>query len=104
MKARLEFSKLATKDIDDIWLYIAVDNIGAADRLMEELQARFNLLARNPLLGTARPEMIDRLRQFPHNSYNIFYFPIDNGIEVHRVLHGARDSIQILNEAPAGPN
>lgn len=104
MKARLEFSKLANKDIDEIWLYIAVDNIDAADRLMVELQARFDLLARNPLLGTERSEMISDLRQFPHNSYNIFYFPIDNGIEVHRVLHGARDAIQILEEPSAGPN
>lgn len=104
MKARLEFSNLADEDIDEIWLYIALDNIDAADRLMAELQTRFDLLARNPLLGIARPEMIDNLRQFPHNSYNIFYFPIDNGIEVHRVLHGARDAIQILDEASEGPN
>lgn len=104
MNARLEFSRLASEDIDEIWLYIAVDNIEAADRLMVELEARFDLLARNPLLGTSRSEIIGNLRQFPHDSYNIFYFPIDNGIEVHRVLHGARDAIQILDEPSDGPN
>lgn len=100
MKARLEFSKLANEDIDEIWLYIALDNVDAADRLMSEMETRFDLLARNPLLGTPRPELLDDLRQFPHDRYNIFYFPKTNGIVVHRVLHSARDSVQIFDESP----
>lgn len=64
MKARLEFSKLANEDIDEIWLYIALDNVDAADRLMSEMETRFDLLARNPLLVTPRPELLDECANF----------------------------------------
>jgi len=32
-----------------------------------------------------------RLRSFPVGSYVIFYRPMENGVEIVRVLHGARD-------------
>ncbi|MGH7989069.1 MAG: type II toxin-antitoxin system RelE/ParE family toxin [Limisphaerales bacterium] len=44
-----------------------------------------------PLLGREREELLPRLRSFPVSRYVIFYRPMENGIEVVRVLHGARD-------------
>jgi len=37
------------------------------------------------------PELLDGLRSFPIGKYVIFYVPRSRGIEVVRVLHGARD-------------
>jgi toxin ParE1/3/4 len=55
------------------------------------LYEKFVLLAGQPLLGRLRPELAPNLRNFPVGNHVIFYRPIDNGIEVARVLHGARD-------------
>jgi toxin ParE1/3/4 len=52
---------------------------------------RLVLLAGQPLLGRLRPELAPNLRSFPVDNHVIFYRPIDHGIEVARVLHGARD-------------
>jgi plasmid stabilization system protein ParE len=44
----------------------------------------------NPL-GRARLELAPNLRSLLVGDYVMFYRPIDDGIEVVRVLHGARD-------------
>jgi toxin ParE1/3/4 len=81
----------AQTDLDEIWLYIAEHNIPAADRFLDILDERFVLLAGQPLLGRARPELAPNLRSLSVGNYVIFYRPIDDGIEVARVLRGARD-------------
>ena len=42
-------------------------------------------------MGRKRDELLPNLRSFPVGSYLIFYHPINQGIEVVRVLHGSRD-------------
>jgi toxin ParE1/3/4 len=84
-------SNAARADLDEIWLYIAQDNEEAADRFIKALIGRFPKLASMPRLGRVREELSPRLRSFPIGRYVIFYRPIENGIEIVRVLHGARD-------------
>jgi toxin ParE1/3/4 len=81
----------AEADFDDIWWYIAQDNPDAADRLLDAIDERCNLLAQFPLVGTSRDELIPGLRSTPVGSYLVFYLPLDDGIEVLRVLHASRD-------------
>jgi toxin ParE1/3/4 len=45
----------AEEDLIDLWLYIAQDNPGAADRLLDEIEDKLSLLADHPQLGPARP-------------------------------------------------
>src|SRR5215831_9219259 len=47
----------AEEDLIDLWLYIAQDNPGAADRLLEEIEDKCSLLADHPQLGPARPDI-----------------------------------------------
>jgi toxin ParE1/3/4 len=47
------------------------------------------LLASNPLLGRARPEIAPELRYLPIGNYLILYRELEEGIEVVRVVHGA---------------
>lgn len=80
----------AEEDLIEIWVYIAQDNPAAADRLLDDIDAKCLLLADNPHLGAARPDIAPELRYFPVGSYLVLYREISQGIEVVRIAHGAR--------------
>ena len=83
---------LAEQDLDEIWDFVANDSIVAADRLIDMIVGKCHLLAGNPEMGQARPELAPTLRSFSLGSYMIFFRPIEDGIELARVIHGARDA------------
>lgn len=80
----------ADEDLMDLWVYIAQDNPKAADRLLDEIEDKFGLLSEQPRLGPARPDIAPELRYVPVGRYLILYREIADGIEVVRVVHGAR--------------
>jgi len=84
-------SDAARSDLDEIWSYISEDNPDAADRFVRALVSRFAMLASMPQMGRQREELSSRLRSFPFGNHIIFYRPMENGVEIVRVLHGARD-------------
>jgi len=84
-------SPAARSDLDEIWFYIAQDNAEAADKFIRAIVSRFPKLTAMPELGRQREELAKHLRSFPVGRYVIFYRPMESGIEVARVLHGARD-------------
>jgi len=88
---RITRRPLAEADILEIWDYIADDNVDAADLWVDRLDEQFSLLATQPLMGRVRDELARGVRSFP------FYAPIDNGIDVIRVLHGSRDIDTVFN-------
>ena len=94
--ARVRKTALAEQDLEEIWLYTAADNIVAADALLDRLVATSAVLASNAELGRARPEIHEGLRSFPVGNYILFYRPEPGGIELTRVLHGARDIDALL--------
>jgi toxin ParE1/3/4 len=75
-----------------------------ARRFLAQAEATFQRLARMPGIGTRyEPDepLYAELRYFPvsrFRMYLVFYRPIPGGIEVLRVLHGARDIPGILAE------
>lgn len=84
-------SAAARADLDEIWLYIAQDNPDAADRFICALVTRFPRLASMPEMGRRREELAPHLRSLAFGNYVIFYRPMEKGVEIARVLHGARD-------------
>ncbi len=88
----------ARDDLAKIWLYIAIaqDNQAVADQLLESINQKFLLLSDSPLMGRERQDLAVGLRSFPAGSYVIFYRPIDGGIDVVRLLHGARNVEELL--------
>ena len=80
----------AEEDLIEIWVYIAQDNVSAADNLLDRIEEKFFLLADQPRLGPCRPDIAPELRYFPVGSYLILYREIAAGIEIVRVVHGAR--------------
>ena len=57
-------SPLAAQDLDDIWEFIAHDNLDAADRILEEMYEAVQRLVRMPLIGHFREDLADRSHRF----------------------------------------
>ena len=89
--ARLRFTERAERDLVEIGDFIARDNPVAAAQFVALLEQRCSLLAVHPLAGRARDELIKGLRSLAYGRYVIFYRAIEDGAEIVRVLHGARD-------------
>ncbi len=83
--------KDAKSDLKEIWKYIASDSKERANDFLRALNDKMEALAKNPLMGRERDEVTPGLRSFPFKRYVIFYQPLPDGIDVVRVLHGARD-------------
>lgn len=82
---------LAKRDLVTIWHYIAQDHSAAANEMLDRIEAKFTVLAEQPLLGSPRSELRPGLRSAPVGNYTIFYRPIPQGIRVVRVLHASQD-------------
>ena len=83
-------------DLIGIWDRIAEDSERVADAFVDRIDEKLGILARQPKLGRTRDELMEGLRSSPVKSYVIFYLPLPDGIEVVRVLHGARDIEKIF--------
>jgi toxin ParE1/3/4 len=81
----------AKADLAEIWNYIADDSEAQADVFIDEIDEKFSLLAENPAIGRVRLDLGANLRSFPCGRYVIFYGVVPDGIQIVRVLHGARD-------------
>ncbi|BBD63674.1 plasmid stabilization system protein [Nostoc commune NIES-4072] len=96
--SRFRISTQAAQDIENIWKYIAPNNLKAANQLFDTLRESFPKLAKFPQMGRERSELAPFLRSFPVKNYLIFYSPIDKGIEIARILHGSQDIETIFQD------
>jgi len=90
-------SPKAKSDLVEIWNYIADDSEIRADAFIQTIDKKFHSLINEPFLGIARDEIEADLRSFPVGRHVIFYRRIADGIEIIRILHGARDLNIIFN-------
>jgi toxin ParE1/3/4 len=95
----------ALRDLDEAAAYIQRQSTPQrAIRFLRAADATFALLAGMPGMGTRyEPDepIYAGLRYFPvnrHRKYLVFYRPAPGGIEVLRVLHGARDIAGLVAE------
>jgi toxin ParE1/3/4 len=87
----------AVTDLDDIGDQLAERSADLALRFAAAVQETLRFLLRFPLIGSPRDFANSELagmrqrvvRNFRH--YLIFYIPVEDGIEVVRVLHSSRD-------------
>ena len=87
---RIERAARAETDAVEIWVYIARDNEAAADGMIDQIESRLASLSRMPLSAEAVPYIDPDVRRSSVGNYVIYYRPIDDGIQVLRILHGAR--------------
>jgi toxin ParE1/3/4 len=94
---RLRKTPIAEQDLLGIWEYIARDSPAAADRFLQRLDERFQLLLKEPLMGESQDRFRTGLRSIVEGSYIAFYEPRENEILLYRVLHGARKWDDLLS-------
>ena len=83
----------AVQDLNDIWDYIADDNLEAADRFLRKLYDQILALAERPGMGHQREDLGDDrpLLFWPVGNYLVIYRASNGITEVVAVAHGKRD-------------
>ena len=81
-----QLSPFAQNDLKETWLYISDNSREFADKTIDQILQKCQLLAKNPKIGKTKDEIIIGLRSFPFKNYNIFYFQTESGVEIYRVL------------------
>lgn len=80
----------AEEDLLAIARFIAKENPAAAGRWLDDVEQLLALVATQPFMGEAVEHLRPGLRRVVHGDYLIFYQPLDDGIGLVRVVHGAR--------------
>ena len=89
--SRAQYTTQAEEDILDIAAYISLDNPEAAHRFVARILRSCDRMSSTPQAGRLREDIGSNLRSFLVGKYLAFYRVVPGGIEVLRVLHGARD-------------
>jgi toxin ParE1/3/4 len=94
----LVWTPQARDDLIEIYTYIGLDNPSAAERIFDAVQAKAELLAEYPRLGTRRPDIRPSTRMLVEGPYLILYETHpdneDGGIdqvEIVRIIDGRRN-------------
>ena len=97
MSRRLVIRPPVVTDMEGIADYLAARSLDTADRFLDGCRADFERLAEMPGAGRLREFENARaagIRSWPisgFRNYLIFYRPIEDGVEIVHVTHGARD-------------
>ena len=95
--AVLTISPAAERDLEAIALHIAEESgsVEIALGWLDGLEQKCAVLAETPLMGAAREDIAPGLRHWVVGQYLVFYRALEgsgeSGVEIARVLHGARD-------------
>lgn len=87
------FHPEAFADLDEIWEYIAADNIDAADEVLGDVHSTLRTLVASPHIGHRRLDLTGRpLRFHPvRDDYLIAYTPDESPLWIVAVIHGRRN-------------
>ncbi len=96
--AKFTLAPSAQIDLDEIWDYISERNEAAANKFIEDLARKFQLLAENREIGKRQDDFMVEMRMFPFKKYHIYGIPSADGVEIYRVLHCARDIVGIFDD------
>lgn len=96
--SRVIRSPLSGLDIRRIALYIGMDNPAAAEKLVETFDEKLHQAAGTPGIGRPRDEVAAGLRSLAVGNFLLLYQVIEDGIELVRVVHGARDLRRLFRQ------
>lgn len=93
-------TRLAQADLDEVWNYIFTESGSetTADRALDFLGERFDVLAEWPRSGRRRDDLRRGYRSYAAGNYVVFYRLRGNTVVIQRVLHGRRDIAALLRE------
>lgn len=64
--------------------------------MLDDIEEKCDALANHPLMGRLRAEIAPEFRYFVVGNYLILYRTVQDGIEVIRVIHGARNWLHLF--------
>ena len=100
MTPQFRLTKPAVRDIEQIADYIARESgFDLADRFLTRLDAKFSKIAQFPSIGRQRNEILPRLRSLPMEQYLILYIPVEQGVDVLRVVSGYRNLSALFTDS-----
>ena len=83
-------TRAAQADIDELWVYHCGQSIAAADRIVDDIGEKFDVLAEFPNAGRFRADLRSDCRSLPVGNYLLFYRVLPNTVEILRVIHSSR--------------
>jgi toxin ParE1/3/4 len=79
-------------DLQDIFIFTLEEwGEAQAEKYLFELYSIFERLVAYPLMGRARPKLVEHLRSFPTGAHIVFYMIWNDQISIVRILHASRD-------------
>lgn len=94
---RLLYTVRAEQDLQQIVEQIAQDKLTAAVDWLDRIEVLFVLLASQPELGERMlTRRFGEVRRHIAGNYAVYYRLVDDGLQILRVLHTARDQDQLL--------
>jgi addiction module RelE/StbE family toxin len=96
---KIRYLRSAEDDLYGIADYISDDNPCAADRMVDHLEQFIKRLELSPFAGKVPDD--DELRRRSYRmlivgKYLVFYKVREKAVEIHRIIHGARDYKHLL--------
>ena len=85
--SRLSISRPARQDLKEILAYVARDWPTAAHRLRSALEGVFRVLAGNPSMGEARPDLGHGIRVFSFGNYAVYFHEMRGRVVIARIIH-----------------
>ncbi len=87
----------AEQDLAEVVRHIARDNATAALNWLDKIETLFRLLAIHSEIGERiNTPRFGFVRRYTLGNYVVYYRPIFDGVEILRVLHGARDHDRLI--------
>jgi toxin ParE1/3/4 len=94
-------ARQAEADLRSISEHIARESgsRAVARNFLTQLDSKIESYSRQPLMGDLGEDLGEGIRTFPFKkNYVVIYRPLDDGIDVLRVFHSARDYPQLFHD------
>ena len=92
----------AEQDLVESFVFLGKESTEFARRMLKDVEATFHLLAEQPEMGwkfESNNPQLQNIRKFPVKGFPrliVYYRPVEDGIEVLRVLHGSLDVADVF--------
>jgi toxin ParE1/3/4 len=95
----VKVTRTATRDLQEIWNYIAADNPDAANKVINAIEAGITKIAEMPGIGHPRADVAATgYRFWKVYSYLIAYRFQGSTLVISRVIHAARDLSRVFKQ------
>jgi toxin ParE1/3/4 len=104
MAKQIRRTRQLRQDLIDIYRYIHERNPAAAEKVFDAIERNIKSLLDTPGVGRRWDSSDPRLEGMrvavvtPYRNFLIFFRPSAKGVEVYRLIHGARELEQIVDE------